>query len=255
MKRPYNGAMPNSPWRLDLGESAQRWGALLARGWSLPSADESPLGRLQGRRLGRLRLVVLLGPKNSVGARYFQLFLLDPDGCLSEEPIALGLHSSGRFPAYNWIELARYQGEPSLHGRTLSLARRGLDRRLFRALSSLVPPGGHLMVEYESASQRQSERILSLGCPAAASPLGYLLLCAGCLSFRNWYFPEGGREGPRKLQGFKPLDSQQARRWAEALHRELTAFLSQPARPKRSPWAEVAGRLAHSALRVLETLV
>jgi len=230
----------------------QRLQPLLAREWSLPSAREHPLGRLQGRTLGGHRLLVLLGPKNNVGARYFQLYLVDARGRLSEDAIALGLHNSGPFPAYNWIEVIRYDAAPTFDGMQADLRAGGSEGRLFRLLSELIPPGGHLMVEYESPCQRESERVLTLGYPPASSPLGYLLFGAGCLSFRDWYISEGGREGPRKLQGFKPLDDGAARERADTLRGELTALLSAAPNDEHGQWGGTARRLARSVLRALD---
>jgi hypothetical protein len=224
------------------------------RGWCPPTRGEHPLGRLQGRSLGPTgRLVVLLGPKNSAGARYFQLFLRLPDGRLSH-PFLLGLHNSGPFPAYNWIDVARYDGVASLDdGDDIALAG-APEQRLFRLLGGLVPPGGHLMLEYESDHARSTERMLSLGLPPVATPVGYLLFLAGCTSFRDWYISEGGREGPRRLQGFKPLDAASAARKAAGLAAELRAFLASKAPPERSDarrWDAPARRLARRVLRRL----
>ncbi len=230
----------------------QRLAPLLGRGWTPPAAAEHPLGRLQGRRLGPYRLLALLGPKNNVGARYFQLWLIDGAGGLSGQPLALGLHNSGPFPGYNWIDLTRYDAAPSFDGEPLDLAGSGLDRRLFRLLSALVPAGGHLMVEYESPGQRDSERMLGLGYPPVSTPLGYLLFRAGCRSFRDWYIPEGGREGPRKLQGFKPLDAGDAQVKTEALRRQLSELLARPRAPQHGEWGRTARRLARAVLRALE---
>ncbi|HEU4758954.1 MAG TPA: DUF1122 family protein [Dehalococcoidia bacterium] len=232
------------------GTDAARLDALLARGWSR-AGPEHPLGRLQGRDLGAWRLLALLGPKNSVGARYFQLYLVDREGRLTKEPLAWGLHNSGPFPGFNWIELSRYDAAPSFDGEAVHLTAKGLDRQLFRYLSEVVPPGGHLMVEYESAGQRESARILGLGYPPAASPLGLLLFEAGCRSFRDWYIPEGGREGPRKLQGFKPLNGAVAAEKTAELRSILAALLAAPEEPQHAEWGRTARRLARA---VLETV-
>ena len=209
------------------------------------------LGRLQGQSLGPVRLLALAGPKNNVGASYFQLYLVDTGGRLSRQPFAQGLYNSGRYPAYNRVEFIRYDARPAYDGDSVDLAATGIDRQLFRLLGDLLPPGGHLMVEYESPTQRETERILTLGYPAAASPLGILLLAAGCLSFRDWYIPEGGREGPRKLQGFKPLDEEQAGQRARALADTLREALGQPPRAEHGLWAQLARRLGREALEVL----
>jgi len=232
----------------------QRIVALLERRWSLPAREDHPLGKLQGRVVGPARLLVLLGPKNAVGAVYFQAFLRLADGRLSGEPLLLGLHNSGRYPAYNWIDVIRYEESATFEStERLDLAAGGLDRRLFRLLGQLIPPGGHLMVEYESEGQRPTERMLTLGVPPVATPLGYLLFLSGCgASFRDWYISEGGREGPRKLQGFKPLDAEDARRKARSMAEELRQFLARAPRKEHRQWEEPARRLARKVLRRLE---
>jgi hypothetical protein len=225
----------------------QRIAALLERRWSLPAREDHPLGRLQGHALGPARLLVLLGPKNAFGASYFQVFLRLASGRLSAEPLLLGLHNSGRYPAYNWIDVIRYQGNTAFEGGE------GLDRRLFRLLGQLIPAGGHLMVEYESEGQRLTERMLSLGVPPVATPLGYLLFLSGCgASFRDWYISEGGREGPRKLQGFKPLNAEDARRKAQSMAEELRQFLARAPSKEHRQREGLARRLARRVLRRLE---
>jgi len=231
-------------------EHRARIETLLAKLWSPPG--EHPLARLHGARLGDYRLLVLLGPKNNVGSRYFQLFLADASGRLGDAPLALGLHNSGPFPAYNWIELTQYRPVRRFAGRVSDLAAEGLDRKLFEMLSELVPPGGHMMVEYDSPGQRASERMLTRGYPPVASPLGFLMFFAGCRSYRDWYISEGGREGPRKLQCFKPLNEDIRREKEERLHEELNAFLARPERSARDEWLELARRTAREVLAALE---
>jgi hypothetical protein len=225
---------------------------LLARTWALAEEAEHPLGRLQGLPLGPYRLLALLGPKNNVGSRYYQLFLVDAAGRMSGEPVAFGLHNTGPYPGYNWLEVVRYEPAPRLGDEAADLRSAGLEEELFVALSGLVPPGGHLMVEYDSPAQRESERILTLDYPPATSPLGYLMFRAGCRSFRDWYISEGGREGPRKLQGYKPLDAALAKERTEALRRELEALLARPEVPAHGEHGRRARELAAEVVRELE---
>jgi hypothetical protein len=222
------------------------------RGWRAPPRAEHPLGRLQGRSLGEGRLLAMMGPKNSVGARYFQLFLRLPDGRLSHA-FLLGLHNSGRFPAYNWIDVARYDGAAGFAGGDEIALAGAPERRLFRLLGDLIPPGGHLMLEYESAHAGSTERMLSLGLPPVATPLGYLMFLSGCgASFRDWYISEGGREGLRRLQGFKPMAAATAAEKAAAMATELRALLTAPPNKERREWEAPARRLARRVLGRLE---
>lgn len=227
------------PLSLD-AEDQRRISALEARGWQLASAH--PLARLQGLPVGALRLVVLLGPKNNVGARYFQIFGVHVSGKLAQPRIALGMFNSGPFPAFNWVELTHYEPRLAAGETTLDLAREEHELSLFQALSSLVPPGGHLMVEYDSPAHEATARILSQGYPPACSPLGFRLFQVGVRSYRDWYIAEGGREGPRKLQGFKPLNEEIARDRNQSLLRELEVVLAGPRR--HDEWGEIARRHA-----------
>ncbi len=230
----------------------QRLEAALGDKWRW--AEGHPLARLQGRSLGGLRLAVFLGPTGAVGSRYFQLFALDREGRPSAAPLALGLYNAGRFPAYNWVELVRYLPRVRFDGREESLAEGGREARLFRLLGSLVPPGGSLMVEYDSPEHALTARVLSQGYPPPCSPLGYSLLTAGCLSFRDWYIAEGGREGPRKLQGFKPLDSETARERAASLAGAIRQALARAARGGNDEAVRMAYRLGKRALALLGRL-
>jgi len=115
----------------------------------------------------------------------------------------MGLYHSGPYPGYNWIEVAQVNERLTFGARDvgpgIAISAASL-RRLVALLGELIPPGGHLMLESESP-----------GCAA---------------SIRNWDIPEGGREGLRKLQGFKPLDDGRARSAREARDRELRDFLA-----------------------------
>ncbi len=220
---------------------------LLARQWSV--AGDHPLAALQGKKIGLCRLIVLLGPKNNVGSRYFQLFLAGAQGGLSEDPLALGLFNTGPYPAFNWVELTHYEPVVALAGRRSDIREAGHDRALFEMLSALVPAGGHLMVEYDSPSQEATARVLTLGYPPATSPIGYRLFQAGARSYRDWYISEGGREGPRKLQGFKPLNEDIAREKTAALLAEVKAVLA--AAQGHGEWGEIARRNAAAVAQAL----
>lgn len=222
---------------------------LLSAKWSLPG--DHPVAALGSLALGDYRTLALLGPKNAVGSRYFQLFLAGPDGRLADGALALGLYNAGPYPAFNWVEMTQYQEKPRFGETEISLWDSGLDEPLFDALSSLVPAGGHLMVEYDSPSHRATERILTLRYPAAASPIGFRLFAAGARSYRDWYISEGGREGPRKLQGFKPLSAEIAAEKTAALRADLQALLAAQENDGHGEWGRLARALGQ---RVLDNL-
>ena len=232
-------------------EARARVQALTEKHWALPA--EHPLTALQSALLGQYRLLVLLGPRSSVGSQSFQLLLADKGGELADGPLALGLYNSGPYPAFNWIELTRYDSQLVIGNTRVDLLKKGLDLPFFAALSRLVPPGGHIMVEYDSPSQRATARVLTLGYPEACSPTGYLMFHVGCRSFKNWHIPEGGREGPRKLQGFKPWNEEIKREKTGRLREELARFLTQDPNPQHGEWGDIARRNAAAVAEALDT--
>jgi hypothetical protein len=202
--------------------------------------------------LDSYRLVILLGAKNRFGAHYFQVFLRNAGGAVSRKAVILGLFNQGRYPSYNWIEVVRFTTRVSfgLDGQTLDIARGGLDRQLFQGLASLIPPGGHLMVEYDSPEQDDTARSLSLGIPPVATQLGYMMFLVGCgAGFKDWYFSEGGSEGPRKLQGYKALTGKQAQLKVNEIVSELKLFLS---RPPSLPDSALEKAARHRARTIIE---
>lgn len=99
------------------------------------------------------------------------------------------------------------------------------DLAVLPGIASALGPAGSLMVAYEGD---ETERALRRRVPPAATPLGVAMLRAGCRWFKDWYYPEGGREGGTKLQGTLPLDDERRRRAEEELTAELGAFAARP---------------------------
>jgi hypothetical protein len=96
------------------------------------------------------------------------------------------------------------------------------DLAVIPAVAAALGPGGSLMVAYEGD---ETERALRRKVPPPATPVGLALLQAGCRWFKDWYFPEGGREGGTKLQATVPLDDERRRLSEDRLVQELRAFL------------------------------
>jgi len=202
--------------------------SLREKGWTLADSQQHPLGSLQGKGLGAYKLVVLLGSKNKIGARYFQVFLQKNSGETSRQPAVIGLFNQGKYPSYNWIEIVSLSPRINFGfaKQAIDISAKGLTQQLFQYLADLIPPGGHMMVEYDSPEQQDTARSLTLGIPPIATPLGHMLFLIGCgAGFKDWHFAEGGSEGPRKLQGYKALNNQHAQLKSEETIKELVTFL------------------------------
>ena len=164
---------------------------------------------------------------------HFTLHLVqEPNGDLSLDPVFAGLFSAGRASQNirGWVDGDYFDTTVFPHGRNVSLSESLLDIELFKVLGGLVPQGGSFMVSYslfskESKIHAETKRGLDRGYPPAVTPLGFLLFLADCgMGFKDWYFAEGGREGPEKLQGFKAIDSQAAKEKAEEMLQDLRVF-------------------------------
>jgi hypothetical protein len=162
---------------------------------------------------------------------YFELYLIR-NGKKFKPPAFVGVYSSGRssLGIKGWID-GDYYEIISSDEVTVNLAELGLDVKLFKALGNLIPKGGSMMVAYsmiggESNAHKDTVRALSFGVPPILTPIGYLLFHAGCWAyFRDWYYSEGGNEGPKKLQGFKPVNWNDAKIRAKEMIGMLEEFI------------------------------
>jgi len=218
--------------------------------WTTAQGSDYPLGQLEGKPLGEDTLEIMLGPKNRVGARYFQLTLRDRSSNASQ-PLLLALYNSGPYPSYNWIEVIKLTRNIVFPKREVALSETDLHS-LFRYLADLIPPGGHIMVEYESAEWAETRLAIGCGIPQVATPLGSMLFQVGCgVAFKDWHFAEGGSEGPRKLQGYKALHEENRRTRAAEMAAELRSFLRSETPPScRHLWEAARDR----AMQILNTL-
>ena len=194
-----------------------------------PASEFPPeaLTALDGAEVGDdVTLELLLGPKSAVGSRYFRLHLRSDLGRTVED-VVTGLQNSGPYPGFNWVEVLHYRDHLQVEdGRRVAVPP-GVELRIFQRLASLVPAGGHLMAEYDSEAREMTARALVARIPPRATPLGTVLAAVGCGdAFRDWYIPEGGREGPRKLQGFRAVDQAHARKRGLEMLTQLEAFMA-----------------------------
>ena len=222
-----------------------------SRRW-VPVSQEPmhPLASLEDVPLAGHRLQVLLGPTSRFGARYFALFLRDADGRPTLERVLNGLHRSGPLPSYNWVEVAETKERIALSDANYLEINPTEFERLFGLLFALLPPGGHLMVEYDSPQRAETARGLALGVPPLATPLGELLFRVGFgAHFKDWQIAEGGSEGPRKLQAYKSPSEGVARRWRREAAHQLEVFL------QRTPAASDIVRAARERGKALLPLL
>lgn len=211
------------------------------------------IDRIDSRQLGVFSLVVAearpIQPRT--GWLHIKIALRDRGGAISSSPIATGIVSGGGRGVKPWLEgrlfpVVNFANRSAVDARGL-----GLEAKLVKVLSSLLPPGGHLMLDYENQGQEETFAELTLGVPPAASYLGSLMFRAGCRGeFKDWYFSEGGHEGPRKLQANKSPDAASRRRAIREHLRQLRAFIRRPVPRDRDQAAIIARAKARARLLV-----
>ncbi len=195
---------------------------------------DHPMRPLEGAIVGNgVRLHVEIGPKSKVGSDYYRITLVADLQGAADEAVCSGLINRGRYPGFNWVEVTDFLGRFPLAGSVVEVPE-GIDGAIVKALGQLVPVGGHLMMEYDSTHRAITAKALAQRVPPVATPLGGMMFAAGCGTwFTDWYISEGGREGPRKLQGFRAVDAEHASRRGREMLEGLEAFLG---RAKDCDW-------------------
>jgi hypothetical protein len=152
----------------------------------------------------------------------FKIYLNNIKGELSRKPAMFGKHFSGRGQFYlPWVEVyfvdtLKFESrEETLSYKTLEL--------LFKAISSIIPAGGKLMIPY--IDHETTDAALRHGAPPVTTEIGYLMWQAGCTWFKDWYFSEGAWEGDVKIQGNKPFDEKHRKKNLLSTYEEVSDFL------------------------------
>lgn len=213
---------------------------------------------LEGKVIGGYRIHVDVRKSSYAERCYFRIYLKKNDEI--SNPVFEGIYSKGLEYANvrgwidgNYIEDARFPKEG-----VLNLSESGLAVELFKILGGFIPPGGSFMVSYrmfsgEGKVHRETEWCLEHNVPAIATPIGWLLFLAGCgFGMKNWYIPEGGSEGPPKIQGFKAIDDEYKTKKSAEIIEELNNFISKKPDGINELEQEARGR-AEKILRLIKT--
>lgn len=215
------------------------------------------LEQLENQTVGPFRLrVETAGRPRFFDQRHFQLLLVNSNGEASDAPIFRGLYNAGRPSIYvpTWLD-GEFVEDVDVQGIPVDLA--DLAPKIANLIGTLIPAGGRLWFAYEAflgegELARETRVALAARVPLLTTPIGFLLYTAGCwVGLRDWDIPEGGREGPRKMQGNKALNSEHARERAEEMVYLLDTFISTTANDSTIARAQERARLVVPSLRSL----
>jgi hypothetical protein len=211
--------------------------------------------RIDGRsvRSFTLRVTSLKPLKERAGWFHIEVGVADRQGTVYG-PLMTGIVSGGGRGVQPWFECRIYPRVDAPQSKPLDARSKGLEKAIIDVIGEIVPPAGHLMIDYEAPGQEETFAELNLRVPPPASYLGSLMFRAGFQGqFKDWYFSEGGHEGPRKLQANKSPDAAAARRARKAHRQELTAFLQRPL-PDRPDQAAIIRRARERARELLREM-
>ena len=197
--------------------------------WTLAHEVEGqPMAPIDGAAVGEeVSIHLEVGERTPAGHRRFRLWLDAAEHGRSLVPLLYGQHPVGG-DTLGWVEVTRYEYQLQMSTGTVIEVPPEIDRRVIQQLGSLVPPGGHLLLEYDSPGRRMTARGLGAGVPAVATPLGAALLEAGCgVVVRDWGDALGGRAGARRLQGTRALHGAHAEERAREMLPLLRRFLAE----------------------------
>jgi hypothetical protein len=193
------------------------------------------------------------------GWKGFRLYLRDSSSVLSGFPVIKGIYSiGGKDGVKPWMDLEYYEELEFLAEKetkdSLVLSANSLDRKLFKYLGNIIPPGGHLMVSYdgEQIIHSNTAKSLSIGIPPAATALGFLIFQGGFELIKDWYLSEGGHEGPRKLWGEKAPDHTWAKTFYEITAQQLHQFLDEENNLAHKELQDPAIKLSKEILEIIK---
>lgn len=195
-------------------------------------ADRIAAGEIRGRdgKIYRLAPRDLKPVRPRVGWMYLAVAVRGDNGEPSRTPLMMGIVSGGGRGVIPWVEGRIYPSVEFTDGGILDTRATGIEAGFVNLIGEMIPPGGHLMIEYESPGQEDTHAELLLRAPPAATHLGAMMFRAGFRGhFKDWYISEGGHEGPRKLQANKSPGPEAAREALSANLAELREFV------KRAP--------------------
>ncbi len=174
-----------------------------------------------------IKLSIEFGSVGRGGASLFFLFLDVNEYGLSDLPVITATYGSGFFSDSNWVEVLNYNRKAVFPSERIIEIPEVIEIAIFHQIASLVTSGGKLLIEYDSPDHRLTAEALSLGVPPAATPLGGIMLSAGCgVKFINHDFAGGGRSGRRKLIGLRGRGDQTDRMLSLSMIKELENFLT-----------------------------
>lgn len=227
----------------------------------MPEAPK--LASLQDCSLDPFTLHVQYQPRRRVGHFDVDLFLTNQEGQRTLEPLVTGIYSKGNpgNKIFSWLDIHYLDCFSFDGGDSIVLsAQKDLVERLFEMLGSVIPPGGMIICSYvtdlawsiASPIHEQSRRCIqvhSLNIPPAATPIGRLLVAAGCCNVKAGAYDV---QGSSRLAGEKALDREYEKRFTQRLIRQLEEYSGSNPNPE---YQDIENTCRRNARDILDLLI
>ncbi len=172
-------------------------------------------------------------PLKLSGWRGFRVQWVHAEHAPIEPPVFWGIYSFGSRWIAPWADLAYHPSGTCPDCNRVWMLNDAASIALFRIWSEIIPPDGHVAVEYESADHHETMMGLIRQVPPVLTPIGFWAYMGGIVgTIRDWYISEGGHEGPRKLQINQAHDWQHALKIHQAFTRDVETFLARHPDPR-----------------------
>jgi hypothetical protein len=206
--------------------------------------QEAPqLTSLRDRSLGPFTLQVQYQPRRRAGHFDLDLFLINKKGQRSRDPLVTGIYSKGNpnNKIFSWLDI-HYLDCFAFDGGDAGVLSEmeDLSKEFFEMLGSVIPPGGMIICSYitdvawgiESPLHEVTKRCMalnSLGIPPASTPIGKLLVAAGCYNIKAGAYDV---QGSSRLAGEKVLNREYEKRFTQRLIEQLEGYLKRTPNPE-----------------------
>ena len=225
---------------------------------------EAPqLASLQDHTLGPYALHIHYQPRRRVGHFDLNLFLTNNKGQRTCEPLITGIYSTGNPNSriFSWLDIHYLDWFTFDNGDDGVLSEiEDLSGALFRMIGGFIPPGGMIICSYISdvawgikspihEITRQCLGLNSLKIPPAATPIGRLLVAAGCCNIKAGAYDV---QGSSRLAGEKALDGEYEKHFTQRLIEQLEEYLR---REPNSEYQDIENSCRTNAEVILDQLI
>lgn len=196
---------------------------------------QNTIEKLNNKRIREYKIILKTRQAKHIEQKIIEIHLFHRKKGKTKNPVIIALYSQGVKPFIkNWIDMDYCPLAILKNNSVIDLHKTKIEKKLFSLLGNIIQANGSMMISYELLSgeheiHKKTRQMLKKSIPEILTPIGQLLLTAKCYaSIKDWYIPEGGREGHKKLQGWKPLNNKIKKQRINTILTQIKEFKKKP---------------------------